>query len=255
MSFQNAYAYAMKIEQLHRRADVVNRINSILNLLPQLKPSVDTYKEFRENQKRWNEEKKQYYQDRNNTVKNGLQKLREGMKESELQMKKSKGDKKEIEKIKQFILYVLYVNFPQYIGRSVEFRTLQLRRDRMKGGEQNYVTESKIVLNNYKKSGKKELDGTIRRLKDGVIQLPLPKELKKVVRRMRRLTNNVYIFGGKECMSQPGFSLMQKRVLGYSTNELRKMMVQHKEKISKTHMQQVAEKMGNTVGTILGHYS
>ena len=254
-SFQNADTYLDTIQEYHRKADIANRINSILHLLPSLKPTVSVYKEFRKNQKTWNEKKREYYNSRDNGVQDGWEKLRKDLNRSEEQMQENRGTKEELKCIRRYILYVLYVNFPQYIGRSVEFRTLQLRKDRTKAGEQNYVTESRIILNNYKKSGKKESDGSIRRLKDGAIVLQLPQELKRVIRRMRKLTKDSYIFGGCRSMSQPGFSLMQKRILGYSTNELRKMVVQHREGITKRHMQEVAQKMGNTVGTILGHYS
>ena len=53
----------------------------------------------------------------------------------------------------------------------------------------------------YKLSAKKEEDGTITKLKSGIIEIKLPKEIGVIVRRMRKLSNKKYIFGGDKVLS------------------------------------------------------
>lgn len=232
-SFENAWVRLMAIGEDYKRGYESNKINALIGLIPNLRPDEETYKFFLEKQKEWNEKCKEYYENlKSKTEENGIEKLKKLTETLKKNWENSRGTPKEYKAAKDYILCVLYVEFPSYIGRSVEFRTLQWRRN-VTNLEQNYVTQKEIILNNYKKTGKKEKDGTITRLKDGQIRLKLPAQLTSVIRRMRSLINRndnekLYIFGKTKPLSQPAFSLYQKRLLGYTTNQLRRMMEQNK---------------------------
>jgi len=50
------------------------------------------------------------------------------------------------------------------------------------------LTPSKMVMGIYKLSAKKEEDGTITKLKSGVITVDLPEVFKPIINRLRRIT-------------------------------------------------------------------
>lgn len=252
-SFKHAYENLMRIEEVHKRANAANKINSILKLLPELKPDEKTYESFREKQKEYNQKRNKHYTNRDNSVVNDITGLLERCKEKENAWKESRGTPNELKCIREYMMCLLYILLPDYIGRSVEFRHLQLRK-RGTSREQNYITPSKLVLGTYKLSAKKEIDGRITKLKSGILRIPIPKEVSYLIRRFRSLTQEPYVFGGNTMLSQSGYHFMQKRVLGYATNDLRKMMVQHREGMSKKRLQSISDKMGNTIGTLLRHY-
>lgn len=251
--FKNALTKIMEQTEPQKRANGANKVNSILKLLPELMPTDKQYEEFRKNQKEWNKKRNKFYEKRDNGVADDLTGLMKTCEAKQKAWEETKGTDKELKALREYMMCLLYIWMPDYIGRSVEFRNLQLKKEGTTK-EQNYVTPSNLVMGIYKLSAKKEEDGHITKLKSGVIRVELPKEIGAIVRRMRKITDELYIFGGTQPLSQTGFHFMQKRVLGYTTNELRKMMVQHREGISKKMMESVSKKMGNTLGTLLKHY-
>ena len=252
-SYQKAYDALLRIEQIQKRANAANKINSILKLLPKLIPKQETYDSFLKQQKEWNVYRNKYYTKKDNSVQNHMKELLETCKKKEENWQSHKGDEKEMKYLTEYCMCMMYIHLPEYIGRSVEFRNLKLRKQGT-DTTQNYVTPTKMVFGTYKHSSKKEKDGRIVRYKSGIIRVSLPKELQYVLRRMRKLSKQTYLFGGEKALSQSGYHFMQKRVMGFTTNELRKILAQHREGIQKNKMQQVSDKMGNTVQTLLKFY-
>lgn len=252
-SFQNALKKIMEMDEPRKKANGANKVNSILKLLPQLMPSKEDYVKFREQQKEWNQKRNTFYQKRDNSVDNGLEELMKRCMDKQKQWQENKGKDKELKYLTEYMMCMFYIWMPDYIGRSVEFRNLQIKKEGT-SKDQNYLTPSKMVMGIYKLSAKKEEDGTITKLKSGVITVDLPEVFKPIINRLRRITKQKYVFGGDDMMSQSGFHFMQKRVLGYATNDLRKMMAQHREGITKKKLYDLSVKMGNTLGTLLKHY-
>lgn len=249
-TFENARKKIEEKKEDHLKSNTANKIASVLNNLPELQPAKGVMDVFRKFQKELNEKRLEYYAKKTNTKPEGAyDSLRKAM--GVLEEKRGKNE----QELQDLLLMQFYIGLNDYIGRGVEFRQLKLRKD---DGTGNYIQGSVLYLNEYKKGAYQKDDGTYDKLKDGQMEVEVPKVIMKTVTALRRLRPGVsYAFGGVAPMSQSAFSKYQKRVMGYSTNDLRKIMIQQREGVSEEmwrKMQETAKKANHTLDTQRGHY-
>lgn len=249
-TFENARKKIEDKEGDHLKSNMANKIASILNNLPELQPPKGIMDVFRKFQKELNEKRLAYYAQKKNTKPEGAY---DSLKEKMILLTKKRGKRED--EWQDLLLMQFYIGLNDYIGRGVEFRQLKLRKE---DGTGNYIQGSVLYLNEYKKGAYQKEDGTYDKLKDGQMLVQVPKVIMKTVTALRRLRPGVsYAFGGDAPMSQSAFSKYQKRVMGYSTNDLRKIMIQQREGVSEEmwrKMQETAKKANHTLDTQRGHY-
>ena len=249
-SFENAMKKIESKKEDHLKSNVMNKVASVLNNVPKLKPNKKKMDKFIKMQKDLNEKRLEYYDKKKNEVPEGTyKKLVEEMKNLENKSKKTE------EEWQNLLLMQFYLILNEYIGRAIEFRKLRLRKN--EGG--NYIQGNTLYINEYKKGAYQKSDGGYDKLKEGLIKVKIPSEVMKSVNALRRLREgSMFVFGnGQTEMSQSAFSKYQKRVLGHSTNELRKMLIQQREGVTSQVWQKIegaARKANHTMTTQRGHY-
>lgn len=201
-NFKKAWEFVCAESEVHKRSNRANKVASILNLMPELRPSAKEYEEFRKLQKEWNKKKNEYYAKGAKDTKVSKREMNTLVKQCE-DLSTSHDS---LKKMREYLLCQLYLNLPSDVLRSFEMRTLKIKKEG-NSRKQNYLTVKNIVIGDNK-TGKS-------------IRVELPQKLVDVVNQFRKMSSSLYIFGGDEPLSQPAFSLMQKRVMGYSAKELR----------------------------------
>ena len=226
--FKAAMKKIEEVPEAHKRSSRANKVASLMKLLPEIKPSAKEYNEFLKKQKEWNVQKNSHYVQQEVKVENKLGVLEKMCEQKKKVSNSVKGTKDELQALRDYILCLLYVHLKDYVARSVEFRVLKLWKTDT--DTDNYITGTYIYINTQKQVGSKDKDGNVSKGDISQLKIPTPTALKTAVMRMRKLVSkdSPYIFGTSQPLSQPGYSLYQKRVLGYTTNELRRMIVQHR---------------------------
>ena len=252
--FKNAMKKVMEGKEIHLISARANKVASMLKLLPELIPSKSTYEGFLVKQTEWNGKRMEYYANRDNDVSNKLMDFDKKKATIIKQIKATKDDTMKLNLLRDLMLIQLYTELENYIGRGVEFRLMQMRKIGT-SKDQNYMTRDYIYIGTYKQGGKRDESGHIQRVKSEQIVLEMPKSIRNTLNKIRKLSNDSFLFGGDKPMLQPRFSKYQKKVMGASTNELRKILAQYREGISKKKLQETAKKMGNTARVALDYYS
>ena len=201
-SYSTAYQKLMGVEEIHKRSNHANKVASILELMPELRPSKKKYDEFKKLQKEWNKTKNEYYKNKSsNTV------TKQNVKEFERKCDSLQKESSEsIKKLRKYVLCQLYVLLPVHILRSFEMRTLKVKKEG-NSRKQNYITKNRIVIGDNK-LGKSE-------------SFNLPQKLQDVIDELRKQSKGIYLFGGDKPLSQPAYSIMQSKELGYTNKQLR----------------------------------
>ena len=227
--FKAAMKKIEEVPEAHKRSSRANKVSSLMKLLPEIKPSSSEYEQFVRKQKEWNVQKNSHYVQQEVKVDNNLDSLVKLCEQKKNYVNSVKGRKEELQALRDYILCLLYVHLTDYIGRSVEFRVLKLWKT--DSDKDNYITSTYIYINTQKQIGSKDGEGNVSKVDVQQLKIPTPTALKTAVMRMRKLVSkgSPYIFGSSQPLSQPGYSLYQKRVLGYTTNELRRMILQHRK--------------------------
>lgn len=212
--FKAAWKKVCEVSEIHKRSNRANKVASILNLVPELRPNPKEYENFKQIQKEWNQKKNEHYAKKEPTtkVKKSVSEFGKVCEQKEKEAIKTKGKPDELVYLQAHLLCQLYRHLPDQVVRNVDFRLLQLRKTG-NSKSQNFITRNRIVF------------GTSKLQEDKAIVVEPSKEIVKTVNRMRAITEPTYIycFGGSNPLSQPGYSLTLKRLVGFTTNELRKM--------------------------------
>lgn len=261
--FKGALEKMNKSREAHLRAQRANRISALIRLLPDLKPDDETWEAFKKEQKKLNEEKAKYYSERKNDVPDDLDKLRkiadDAIEQAKAFRRKKDTDGEKME-LKKAVLVRLYTDLQDYIGRGIEFRSLSLYAPTTGKDHKNYMKGLNLFLGLRKTKSSLDAEGDIEKKAQPVIKVVIPKSLLTPLRRLRKLQgrDEPYLFGGKSIMTQPTFSRYQKKIMGHTTNTLRKMVIQHREGVKKEEIkkqEEVAQKAGHSLKTQRDFYS
>lgn len=220
--FAAAYKKLKAIPEVHKRAVVSSQVNSVMKNFPALKPNQKTYEKYLKEHKQWTKERNEYYNHSRKSpevTKKDLKSFASVCKEKEQNAKEQEGKRGELKALQEYMLCLLLVSIPDDLIGKIDLRTIQLRKEGT-SRNQNYITRNKIYIGQYKAGG---VYG-----QNKVIQIESPKQIHRVLNRMRSIKDELYVFGGDSPLSQPAFSQMIKRVFGQTLMVVRKMVKHEK---------------------------
>lgn len=254
------------IDDKKKQAVRYNKLAALFRLLPELKPEPKLFEAFTKKQTELNKIRNtKMAEEHTSKVPNELPKLdkiKDDLRTLVRRFKRKKSPNDEIKATIELLLATLYTELDDYIPRSEDILNLRLSKpkDKETASKSNYIYGKNMLLNIFKKNKRITKDGDAEQVRQyKTIKVPLPKEIKSLATRLKKIDpSRIYIFGGEKAMNNIAFNRLQKKILGLSTNALRKQLIQHKFGVKREdieHREQVAKKAGHTLSTQRNFYS
>lgn len=245
---------------------IAQYLNTISTIIRFLKPNISEKdnKLLRDTQFKYNEQFAKHYEDKSNKVDDihsQLEEKKNNLLQASKKARKDNNIDEEIKLLRDYLLIALYIDIPP---QRSEWRFLRLKIPKTKNEKSmsNYVKGKQFIINNFKVNSQWK-DDELNTLTDTQTRtIDIPKSILSVINRLKKISDIDWLFGKQSSESdRVSFHNLQKRVMGVSTNYLRKLYVQrqgiHKEKIKQERQrrQNVASSMGHTISTQEKHYA